>query len=194
MSDLDNDPDPRFMALYEGVVVDNRDPMKLGRVKVMIPGLVEPASGWAIPIGSAGGGSEGRGFFFPPDIDAEICVFFKEGDIDHPRYLIGGWGAPEGTSEIPTFARALTPAEAVQVRGIQTRRWEIVFDDRPGHESLRIKDRDFDEDILEIDGVNHGVTISGSAAVLIRSTGVVNVQALQIQLNGRIVRDTSDPI
>lgn len=194
MSDGFEDPDPRYTALYEGVVVDNRDPERLGRIKLMIPGLIEPASGWAPPIGSPGGGSDARGFFFTPDIGAEVAVLFVQGDTDHPRYLIGAWGMPGTEPETPTFARALSPAEAVQVRGIQTRRFEVVIDDRPGHESLRVKDREFDEDVLELDGVSHGVTISGSAAVLIRSTGVVNVQALQIVLNGRIVRDTAEPI
>lgn len=194
MSDGHDDPDPRFVALYEGVVIDNRDPARLGRVKLAVPGLIEPASGWALPIGSAGGGSDANGFFFVPKIGAEVAVFFVQGDVDHPRYLIGAWGAPSGTPETPTFARALSPEEAVLVRGIQTDRWEVVFDDRPGHESLRVKDREFDEDILEIDGVAHGVTISGSAAVVIRSTGVVSVEALQILLNGRIVRDTNEPI
>jgi uncharacterized protein involved in type VI secretion and phage assembly len=189
----EDDPDPRFTALYEGVVIDNRDPEKLGRVKLMVPGLIEPASGWALPLACAGGGSDANGFYFVPKLGAEVAVFFVQGDTDHPRYLIGAWGKPAAEAETPTFARALSPEEAVLVRGIQTDRWEIVFDDRPGHESMRIKDLQFD-DILEIDGVGHGVTIAGSAAVVIRSTGVVSVEALQILLNGRIVRDTSEPI
>lgn len=193
MTDAHDDPDPRFTALYEGVVVDNKDPEKLGRVKLQVPGLVEPASGWALPIGCPGGGSDAQGFYFVPKVGAEVAVLFVQGDVDHPRYLIGAWGKPNADAETPTFARALSPEEAVQVKGIQTDRWELVFDDRPGQESVRIKDLQFD-DVIEIDGAGHGVTINGSAAVVIRSVGVVSVEALQIILNGRIVRATAEPI
>lgn len=183
-----------FGALYEGLVIDNVDPALIGRVRVTVPGILEP-SGWVMPLGAPGGGSDASGFWFVPRIGSNIAVMFVHGDIDHPRYLAGPWASPQATgTEVPSFLRALTPAEAVQVAVIQTRRWEIIFDDRPGHEALRIKDLEFDEDVLEIDGVNHGVTLSGSAAVVIRSSGVVNVEALQILLNGRVVRECEDPI
>lgn len=181
-------------ALYEGVVTDNVDPAKLGRVRIRVPGLLEPQSGWALPIGCGGGaGGAGQGYYMVPKIGANVMVQFKHGDADHPRFLIGPPGQANGESEIPQFARALSPAEAVLVRGIQSDRWELVFDDRPGKETLRIKDLAFG-DTVELDGVNHGVLIRGSAAVVIQSTGVVNIEALQIVLNGRIVRDTSEEI
>jgi uncharacterized protein involved in type VI secretion and phage assembly len=183
-----------FTALYEGVVTDNVDPGKLGRVRIRVPGVLEPQSGWAMPIGcGAGAGGDGQGYFMVPAIGANVVVQFKMGDVDHPRFMIGPSGRQNGESEIPQFARALTPAEVVRVRGIQSDRWELVFDDRPGHESLRVKDLQFG-DVIELDGVNHGVLIRGSAAVVIQSTGVVNIEALQIVLNGRIVRDTSEEI
>lgn len=194
MTEAFDDPDPRHTALYEGVVIDNADPLRIGRVKLMVPGLIEPASDWAMPLASAGGGSDALGLYFVPKVGAEVAVLFVQGDVDHPRYLIGPWGAPGGKSETPTALRALSPQDAVLVRVLQTDRWEVVLDDRPGNESVRIKDLQFDEDVIEIDGVGHGITISGSAAIVLKSTGVVNVQALQILLNGRIVRDTSEPI
>jgi hypothetical protein len=190
----DDPPDPRFVALYEGEVVDNLDPKLMGRIRILIPGLLEP-SGWTMPIAMPGGGADNRGHWQVPRIGANVAVLFVQGDVDHPRYLAGPWASPRATgTEIPNAVRTLTPAEAVEVAVIQTRRWEIVFDDRIGRESLRIKDLEFDEDVLEIDGANHGVTISGTAAVVIRSRGVVNIEALQIMLNGRVVRETEDPI
>jgi hypothetical protein len=189
-----SEPDPKFVALYEGVVVDNKDPLRMGRVRFQVPGLIEPASDWAMPVGSTGGGSDGVGFYWPPQIGAEVAVFFVMGDVDQPRYLIGAWGAPAGKTEVPRFARALTLEEAGQVHGFASKRFEVVLDDRPGHEAIRITDLDHPEDLIEIDGVSHGVTIAGSVAVVIRSVGVVDIQALQIRLNGRIVRESTDPI
>lgn len=190
----DDAPDGKLYGLYEGSVVDNVDPLRLGRVRLQVPGIIEPASGWVFPIGAPGGGSDAQGYYFVPKIGAEVAVLFVQGDPDEPRFLVGAWGAPNGTPETPTFARALSPAEAVQVRGVQTDRWELVFDDRPGKESLRIKDLVHDNDVIEIDGAGHGVTISGSAAVVIKSVGVVTIDAVQVFINGRIVRPSGDPI
>ena len=56
----DETPDPKFHGFYDGVVVDNRDPLRVGRVRVRIPGLVEPFSSWALPMANPGGGSDSR--------------------------------------------------------------------------------------------------------------------------------------
>lgn len=187
---IDEPPDEPHVALYEGVVVDNADPELRGRVTVRIPGLVEPESGWADPVGSAGGGITAQGFFFPPKVGANIVVWFKHGDVDHPRYAVGSWAR----GEAPSFLAGLTPQQATMVKGIQTDRWEIVFDDRDGQALLRITDRAFPLDIVEIDGLKHGITISGTVAVVIKSLGIVSVEALQIVLNGRLVKPGTDPI
>src|SRR5215831_13124728 len=73
--------DPRYTALYIGHVVDRADPEGLGRVRVRIPGLVEPASAWAYPLGTLGGGSDRRGFFCVPEQGAEVGVLFCQGDV-----------------------------------------------------------------------------------------------------------------
>lgn len=192
--DFDNDEPAKYVGLYEGVVVNNEDPLRLGRVTLMVPGVVEPESGWAFPIGCPGGGSRQNGWYHAPKIGAEVSVMFVQGDVDEPRFWVGPWGAPNGVPDSPSFASELSAADAVQVHGMQSDRWEIVIDDRPGHESVRIKDRLHDGDVLEIDGVRHGVTISGTAAVVIKSVGVVTIDALQVLINGRVVKPTGDPI
>ena len=68
--------DPRYTALYIGEVVDRDDPEGLGRVRLRIPGLVDPASSWAFPLGTVGGGSDRRGFFSVPEKGAEVGVLF----------------------------------------------------------------------------------------------------------------------
>lgn len=197
----DESPDPQFLAVYDGVVMDRDDPMKVGRVRVRVPGLIAAPGVWALPIGMPGGGSETKGFFFVPEVGAEVAVFFKQGDVDHPRYLAGTWGRPNGNPEIPSAA--LTAEDGTtygkdkipNVSVIETRRYEIVIDDNEGHERLAIRDKGSpDEDIIEIDSVNHGVRIKGTVAVRIESTGVVNIEGLQVLINGRVVRESSDPI
>jgi uncharacterized protein involved in type VI secretion and phage assembly len=183
-----------YGGVYEGQVVDNVDPLKLGRVRFMIPGLVEPMSPWTLPLASPGAGSDARGLWCIPSIGSNVAVLFKEGDLDAPRYLTGPWGAPDDTPETPTFARNLSAADAVKVTGLQTKDWEIVLDDRPGLERLTIANRTFPQNSITIDGLSQAVEIRGTVAVQIRSTGIINIDALQVVINGRPVLPSSKPI
>jgi len=198
---LDNSPDPQHYAVYDGVVTDRNDPKKIGRVRIRVPGLIADPGVWALPIGMPGAGSAAKGLFFVPEVGAEVAVFFKMGDVDHPRYLAGAWGRPSGQSELPSSVLTAEDGttydtnEIPNVTAIETRGYEIVIDDNEGHERLTIRDKNSpDEDIIEIDGVNHGVRIKGTVAVRIESTGAVSIDALQVNINGRVVRETTDPI
>lgn len=181
-------------SIYDGTVYDNADPMLIGRIRVTIPGLIEPYSAWALQCGSPGAGP-GRGLWCVPPVGANVSVMFKEGDPDHPRYFAGPWAAPDGSEpDSPEFVHDLSPKEAPQVAGLQTKRWHIIADDRPGHESLIIKDRLVEQNAIAIDGVTQAVTISGMVSIQIQSTGVVKIDALQILLNGRVVLPSGNPI
>jgi hypothetical protein len=81
MSELDDNEIPHI-GLYIGVVVKRDDDEKLARVKVRIPGLIEPMSAWAFPLGTVGGGSDARGFYAVPEEGAEVGVLFHQGDVD----------------------------------------------------------------------------------------------------------------
>lgn len=183
-----------YPCVYEGVVFDNLDPLLIGRVKVTIPGLIEPSSGWALPYATPGGGSDARGFWFVPTIGSNVAVVFKDGDIEHPRYFVGAWSAPGQTPESPTFVRQMQPSEAVQVAGIQTRKWNIVLDDREGNDRLTIESREFPDNSITIDGKAQAVQINGTVAVQIVSMGMVNISALSVVINGRPVLPTGGPI
>jgi hypothetical protein len=191
---VDYDEQDNCISIYDGVVVDNVDPLVIGRLRITVPGLIEPYSDWAMPIGAPGAGSDARGLWCIPAIGSNVSVMFKEGDPDHPRWLPGPWGAPNDNPESPTFVRDLSPSDAVQVTGIETKRYAIVFDDRPGKESITIRDRLFAENSIAIDGVQQTVRISGTVAVDIRSTGLVNIDALQVVINGRVVLPNGNPI
>lgn len=199
----DESPDPQFLAVYDGIVMDRDDPLKVGRVRVRVPGLIAAPGVWALPIGMPGGGSSTKGFFFVPEVGAEVAVFFKQGDVDHPRYLAGAWGRPNGTPDLPSSAleaedgTEYTATQIPNVCVLETRRYEIVIDDNEGHSRLAIRDKaspNGGEDIIEIDGEKHGVRISGTVAVLIESVGAVTINGLQVMINNRVVRDTGDPI
>jgi uncharacterized protein involved in type VI secretion and phage assembly len=185
--------DPRYTGLYIGQVVDRADPEQLGRVRVRIPGLVEPASAWAFPLGTVGGGSDKRGFFAVPETGAEVGVLFHQGEVDHPYYLSGHWGKPDGATEVPSPARDLSPADAPQVRAFETARFVFMFDDRAGHETLRLQDK-LSGDQVEFDGAAMGITIKGTTALILKADGLISIEGTTVIINGRVVLPGAAPI
>ena len=128
--------DIRYLGLYEGTVVDNADPLKCGRVRVQIPGLIEPASAWAEPVGKAGG-SKARGELAVPEVGATVVVQFLMGDPDRPKYQPGHWGRGEEL----TYIKAVAARDAHLVRIVETKAFDIVMDSRPGHEQLILREK-----------------------------------------------------
>jgi uncharacterized protein involved in type VI secretion and phage assembly len=76
------------------VVTDNKDPSKLGRVKVKIPILSEQDATWWAPIVMIGAGKN-RGWFFIPEIDDEVLVMFEHGDINRPVVVGAMWNGKD---------------------------------------------------------------------------------------------------
>ncbi len=128
---------PRYFGLYYGLVVENIDPQKMGRVTVIIPGLVEPASNWAWPLGS-GGGSAQNGAWDVPKVGASVGVMFQAGDINEPAYFHGWY--PRDTA--PTPAKEASNEDAVdKIKCFESDRHLVVLDGRGGSEQVLIKDK-----------------------------------------------------
>lgn len=89
-----------FGGLWDGVVVDDKDPEKLGRVKVRIFDLhdentPEASLLWAMPNFPVGfvdpeDTEKSGGFFHVPPVDSLVNIMFKHGDPSNPVW-IGGW-------------------------------------------------------------------------------------------------------
>jgi hypothetical protein len=103
----------RFYGVYRGKVVDNNDPLKMGRVKVIVDIISpKPLEEWAIPIGFWAG--RGHGEFYVPEKDEIVYVMFEKGDPRYPLY-IGGHYFKEN---IPEDMKSNYP----KVRGIVTKK------------------------------------------------------------------------
>jgi phage baseplate assembly protein V len=91
----------RADRMYEavvGIVVDNKDPQKLSRVKVRFPSLPgEDTSAWA-PLAALGAGKQ-RGWYFLPELDDEVVVMFEHGDIRRPVVLGALWNGQDDPPE-----------------------------------------------------------------------------------------------
>jgi hypothetical protein len=181
----------RYYSVYHGVVADNKDPEKLHRARVTIPGLLEP-SNWAWPL-TAGGGSPQRGGHVAPAEGADVLVWFVGGDIERPVYAGGWWGKPDAGTEAPTDVSELSVEEAPKVQSLEFGRLKITVDEREGNRALRIQNK-VSGDFVTLDLENHALHIKMTAAVLIEVIGVLNIDAMQINLNERLVLPDSKGI
>lgn len=90
----------RFYGKYRGTVINNVDPMQIGRIQVMVPDVSNiMLSSWAMPCVPIAG--KQQGMFFVPQIGAGVWVEFEQGDPDYPIWVGGFWGL---MAEVPALA------------------------------------------------------------------------------------------
>lgn len=91
----------QFYGKYRGTVLNNDDPLGVGRIQVGVPDLaMAGASSWAMPCVPIAG--EQMGSYFVPPIGADVWVEFERGDLDYPIWVGGFWSA---TADVPGSAR-----------------------------------------------------------------------------------------
>lgn len=80
--------------MHRGIVSVNNDPKKLGRVKVIIPDMIEGSTSllpWVAPLNPYFlGGKSNNGFFSVPDVGSEVAVIFPFRDI-YFGFYVGYW-------------------------------------------------------------------------------------------------------
>ena len=81
-----------------GIVTDNKDPSKLGRVKVKFPILSDKDTSFWCPIIMLGAGKN-RGWFFIPEKDDEVLCLFEHGDLDRPLVVGALWNGKDKPSD-----------------------------------------------------------------------------------------------
>ena len=97
-----------FLGKYRGTVVNNIDPMQIGRIQAMVPDVSNfMLSSWAMPCLPLGGMQ--AGMFTVPPIGAGVWVEFEQGDPDYPIWVGCFWGTP---AEVPALALTVPPAVA----------------------------------------------------------------------------------
>jgi uncharacterized protein involved in type VI secretion and phage assembly len=117
----------KYYGKYRGTVVNNVDPMQMGRIQVIVPDVhgVIPGS-WATPCFPLAGIQ--AGIFAVPLPGAGVWVEFEQGDPDHPIWS-GCWFG--SAAEVPALALAappVTPPIVMQTPGQNT----IMISDVPG--------------------------------------------------------------
>jgi len=117
----------KFYGKYRGTVVNNVDPMQIGRIQVMAPDVSNVMlSSWAMPCAPVAGIN--MGMFALPLIGAGVWMEFEQGDPDYPIWVGGFWGM---AAEVPMLSHMVPPA----VPGITLQtplKNGIVISDVPG--------------------------------------------------------------
>lgn len=105
IDELTVSPTTRYHGKYRATVLNNVDPMQLGRIQVIVPDVsgVAPSS-WALPCLPMAGLNSG--VFTVPLIGAGVWVEFEQGDPDRPIWVGGYWGS---AAEVPVMAHATPP-------------------------------------------------------------------------------------
>jgi uncharacterized protein involved in type VI secretion and phage assembly len=95
---MNNNTD-RYFGKYRGQIVDNQDPLELGRIKAIIPAVFEDKiSGWAMPCAP----HAGRGFFCIPKVGAMIWIEFESGNPEKPIWTGYFWNKSNTADKLPS--------------------------------------------------------------------------------------------
>ena len=117
----------RYYGKYRGTVINNVDPMRLGRIQVQVPDVhgVVPST-WAMPCVLSSGIQ--NGMIWLPMIGAGVWVEFEQGNPDYPIWVGGWWGS---AAEVPALTQIAPPGVSSLV--IQTALQNgVMVSDMPG--------------------------------------------------------------
>jgi hypothetical protein len=117
----------QFLGKYRGTVLNNIDPMGMGRLQVFVPDVaaVLPSS-WAMPCVPIAGMQSG--VYAVPPVGSGVWMEFEQGDPDYPVWVGGFWGS---RADVPGLAQAGVPASPSIVLQTQLQN-AVVVSDAPG--------------------------------------------------------------
>ena len=161
-------------GLMVGIVTDNQDPEKQGRVKVRFPMLTsDHASDWA-RIVSAGAGSD-RGVAFIPEVNDEVLVGFEMGNIQYPYVLGGLWN---GKDQPPYASSDIVRSGKVTMRILMSREGHYIAllesDDAKG-----IVIKDTSGNMIALNAQDKKLEIQCSGDVNLKADGNISIEAAQ---------------
>ena len=97
-----SDTTTKFYGKYRGMVVNNIDPMQMGRIMVQVPDVLGPIpSSWAMPCFPVTG--KQMGFWSIPQIGTGVWVEFESGNPDYPIWSGCWYGS---AADVPALALA----------------------------------------------------------------------------------------
>lgn len=153
----------QFFGKYRGSVVNNLDPMQIGRIQVSVPAVLgDGRLSWAMPCVPLAGIQ--TGIYAVPTIGSHVWVEFEAGDPDYPIYAGGFWG-PGETPALALAGLPPSPSIVLQTNGQNA----IAISDMPGVGGILL--RSASGATITINET--GIIISNGQGAIISMTGPV---------------------
>lgn len=163
--------------LVLGTVKSTKDPDKLGRVQVEVPGLAAPVKlpwlRYVAPTSSAG-----SGIVFLPEVGDEVAILRGAGSAVDGMVILGS--VYHGKSKPATFDKDGKNA----VKEIATKAGnKLTFTDKKGAESILLTTPDAKVSLL-LDKKSGKATLSGAKIVAVTAADKVTVEAKMVVIKG----------
>ena len=171
MASLDgHNPEAGTIAgVTSGIVTQNKDPEKLGRVKLKLPWREEGfETDWARVATPMAGGA--RGVFFLPEVGDEVLVAFDRNDIRFPYVLGSLWSRADKPPQTNADGKN-------DVRIIHTRKGHTLLFDDGDKGRIEIKLDDGKKITIDADGIV--IDDSANKVKLDAKGGAVSIEAKQ---------------
>ena len=181
-------------SIIVGVVTNNNDPDKMGRVKISLPSVNEVETFWA-PVLLPAAGNE-RGISMLPRVDEQVIVAFENGDPSYPVVLgsmFNGRDKPGSEMAVTDGSFALKSDDNVLVAAKKdinlrsdTGKWDIKID---GGEIKEKVAKGYTGDFgatwnLKATG---GITVESSQSVTVKAPSITVEAQASLALKGATV-------
>jgi len=159
---LAQDQQRRYYGKFRGLVTDNNDPDKQGRIRAKVPELFgDEPTGWAmacVPFAPPG-----HGLLMLPDTDTNVWIEFEGGDPSRPIWAGCWWPADKAAPIASPSVKILETAAGNR----------ITLDDTSGSEALSLQDK-------------NGATITlDQQGITLKKSGMsIQVSDSQVTVNG----------
>ena len=153
----------RFYGVYRGIVVDNNDPLDMGRLRLQIPQvLLEEETGWAWATHRAGIAN------ITIPIGAPVWVMFEGGDPSFPMWV--GMSKSQITGvPVPITGDLIPDIDNVYKLGTAAKRWKDL---QLGPGTLYIEDT--------VTGAQAGIGVTDGSLTI---DGVTRIQMGNMKMN-----------
>lgn len=171
----ERDVNQRIYGVVIGIVTNNQDPDKLGRVKVKFPWLSDADESYWARVATPMAGKD-RGIYYLPEVDDEVLVVFEHGDVRFPYVLGALWNGKD-----------TPPADngngKNNLRVIKSRSGHVIrLNDEDGKETIEIIDKSGKNSLI-FDTAKNAIAITSDQDITLNApNGTIKLDAQKIEI------------